>query len=137
MNSSFFSTPLAWQWVCDPLTSLVLKTTVSWPSSESYYRRKLFIPVYSLNKRISDIIRPTIFFPTISPVFSRKWVPNMIETTERHNRTAHDGTEIICVCTCVGKRICMCVCTEIHTYIYSPAGHCKILSHDILSRNEK
>lgn len=32
----------------------------------------------------------------------------------------------------------VCVCgTEIHTYIYSPAGHCKILSHDILSRNEK
>lgn len=68
-------------------------------------QKKIIRPSVQFNKRISDTIIPTIFFSTISPILSRKWVPNMIETTVKSGVTDLPKMElqtIICVCTCVG-----------------------------------
>lgn len=120
----FSSTPLAWQWVCDLFTNVAMKTTVSWPSPESYCRRKLFVPVYSLTKGSQTQSDPPIwfvgfFFPTISPVLSRKWVPNMLETTVSSDMREMPEEELqapVCVCTCVGRRgECVCDTPNTHT----------------------
>lgn len=116
----FSSTPLAWQWVCDPFSSVAMKTTVSWPSPESYCRRKLFVPVYSLTKGSqTQSDPPGFFFPTISPILSRKWVPNMLETTAKSGMREVPEVELqapVCVCTCVGQRgACVCDTPNTHT----------------------
>lgn len=117
----FSSTPLAWQWACDPFTSVAMKTTVSWPSPESYCRRKLFVPVYSLTKGSQTQSDPPFFFfsPTISPVLSRKWVPNMLETTVRSGMREVPEVELpapVCVYMC-GSAWGVCVWhTNTHTH---------------------
>lgn len=135
----FSSTPLAWQWACDPFTSVAMKTTVSWPSPESYCRRKLFVPVYSLTKGSQTQSDPPFFFFSYHlPCFVKKVGPKHAwdNCKEWHERSARGGAASACLCVHVWVSVgCVCV-THKHTHTQTP-GHCQIGSRDILCRIQK
>lgn len=117
----FSSTPLAWQWVCDPFTSVAMKTTVSWPSPECYCRRKLFVPVYSLTKGSQTQSDPPVLFlfPYHLPRFVKKVGPKHAWDTckEWHARSARGGAASACLCVYMcGSAWAVCVWHTKHTH---------------------
>lgn len=106
-------------------------------------QKKIASPSVQFNKRISDTTRPTIFSYHL-PSFVKKVGPNMIQTTVKSGITELPKSElqtIICVCISADRCICVWICyIDIHTHTYTYIDLqdiCKIVSHDILSRNKK
>lgn len=85
--------------------------------------------------------KPTFLFPALSPILWRKRVPTWFEQLygAAYFRIALNWTanDYLCMYMC-GKENVVYVCMFYgHRHIRTlPTGHCKILSHDILSRTK-
>ena len=114
------STPLAWQWVCDPLPSLLMKTTVSQPFTELLGKKTIHHSV-QLNKGISVTPNQHFYF-LLSPLFceesgSKRDSDNCME---RHIRIALKWTanNDLCMYMCGKENVLyMCMlCGHIHMH---------------------
>lgn len=117
------STPLAWQWVCDPLPSLLMKTTVSQPFTE-LLRKKIIHHSVQLNKGISVTPNQPFYF-LLSPLFfeesgSKRDSNNC---TERHIRIALNWTanNYLCMYMCGKKNVLHMCMLYGHMHIHTLA----------------
>lgn len=110
------STPLAWQWVCDPLPSLLMRTTVSQPFTELLWKKITHHHV-QLNKGISVTPNQPFYF-LLSPLFCEesRLKRDSNNCTERHIRIALKWT--------ANNYLCMYMCGEENVlYMCMLSGH--------------
>lgn len=117
---SLSSTPQAWQWVCEPLPSLLMKTTVSQPFTE-LLRKKIIHHSVQLYEGISVTPNQPFYF-LLSPLFCEESGSKRDSNncTERHIRIALNWTanNYLCMYKCGADSILyVCMLMNIcHTY---------------------